>query len=84
MFKCKNCNSIDKFELMFSPDYKGKKRFSYSYNENNEIEMLVDGYTFVPDLMFMNQFAVCRYCVVHRSVTTHCRKCNGTHRNNNQ
>ena len=28
MFICKNCKSIDKFELMFSPDYKGDRRFS--------------------------------------------------------
>lgn len=62
MFKCKNCNTVDKFELMFSPDYKGSKLFKLEYNENNEIEITVDGYSFVPDLTFMNQFAVCKYC----------------------
>ena len=62
MFICKNCKSVDKFELMFSPDYKGNKAFKLQYNENNEIEITVDGYTFVPDLTFMNQFSVCKYC----------------------
>lgn len=62
MFICKNCKSVDKFELMFSPEYKGSKKFTHKYNSKNEIEITVDGYTFVPDLMFMNQFAVCRYC----------------------
>ncbi len=62
MFVCKNCKSTDKFELMFSPEYHGSKKFSHTYNPNNEIEITVDGYTFVPDLMFMNQFAVCKYC----------------------
>ena len=28
----------------------------------NEIEITVDGYVFVPDLQFMNEHAVCRYC----------------------
>lgn len=62
MFICKNCKSVDKFELMFSPEYKGSKSFKHVYNSKNEIEITVDGYTFVPDLMFMNQFAVCKYC----------------------
>lgn len=62
MFRCTNCNSIDKFELMFAPDYQGEKVFVQKYNENNEIEITVDGYTFKPDLMFMNQHAVCKFC----------------------
>ena len=62
MFKCTNCNAIDKFELMFAPDYKGERIFVQKYNENNEIEITVDGYTFKPDLMFMNQHAVCKFC----------------------
>ena len=62
MFRCKNCKSIDKFELMFSPDYKGDKSFGQKCNKNKEIEITVDGYTFVPDLAFMNDHAVCRYC----------------------
>lgn len=62
MFICKNCKSIDKFELMFSPDYKGSKSFKHKYNDKGDIEITVDGYTFTPDLTFMNQFAVCKYC----------------------
>jgi len=62
MFICKNCKTKDKFELMFSPNYKGNKSFKHEYNSKNEIEITVDGYTFVPDLTFMNQFAVCKYC----------------------
>lgn len=62
MFKCKACGTKDKFELMFSPDYEGSKSFSVSHNEQNEIEITVDGYKFVPDLAFMNGFAVCKYC----------------------
>lgn len=47
---------------MFSPDYKGDKSFGQKCNKNKEIEITVDGYTFVPDLAFMNDHAVCRYC----------------------
>lgn len=50
MFICKNCKSADKFELMFSPDYKGEKHFEQHYNDRKEIEITVDGYTFIPDL----------------------------------
>lgn len=62
MFKCKKCNSIDKFELMFSPSYAGSKQFDVTYTQNNDIKINVDGYTFIPDLSFMNNHAVCRYC----------------------
>ena len=62
MFIFKNCKSIYKFELMFSPDYRGERRFMQKYNKNNDIEITVDGYTFIPDLQFMNEHAVCRYC----------------------
>ncbi len=62
MFKCKKCNSIDKFELMFNPNYKGSKSFSVEYTKNNDVKISVDGYTFIPDLTFMNNHAVCRYC----------------------
>ncbi len=37
MFKCKNCGSVDKFELMFSPFYKGDKHFEQKYNDKKEI-----------------------------------------------
>lgn len=62
MFVCKSCKSVDKFELMFSLDYKGNRTFEQKYNNKKEIEITVDGYTFVPDLQFMNEHAVCRYC----------------------
>lgn len=62
MFRCKKCNSIDKFELMFSPDYHGEKNFEKKYKPNGDIQITVDGYTFVPDLTFMNNHAVCKYC----------------------
>ena len=62
MFICKNCKSIDKFELMFSPDYRGDKVFLQEYNEDGDIVFTVDGYKFIPDLQFMNDHAVCKYC----------------------
>ena len=62
MFICKNCKSVDKFELMFSPDYRGEKKFSQEYNKDGDIEITVDGYKFIPDLQFMNDHAVCKYC----------------------
>ena len=62
MFYCKKCKSIDKFELMFSPDYKGSQVFEKTYLDNGNIQITVDGYSFIPDLSFMNNHAVCRYC----------------------
>ncbi len=62
MFRCKNCENIDKIELMFSKDYKGKKEYFQNYNENNQLEITIDNYTFIPDLDFMNAHAVCKYC----------------------
>lgn len=62
MYICKNCKNVDKFELMFSPEYEGGQDFRQVYNEYNEIEITIDGYTFIPDLEFMNKHAVCRYC----------------------
>ena len=37
MFVCKNCKSVDKFELMFAPNYKGAKNYKQEYNKNNDI-----------------------------------------------
>lgn len=62
MFICKNCKSIDKFELMFDPSYTGDRNFSESKNENGEITITVGAYSFTPTLDFMNSHAVCRYC----------------------
>lgn len=50
MFKCKKCNSVDKFELMFNPAYKGTKNFEIEYTKNKDIKITIDGYTFIPDL----------------------------------
>ena len=47
---------------MFSPDYRGDRNFKQEYNKNGDIEITVDGYKFIPDLQFMNDHAVCRYC----------------------
>ncbi|MEI7473229.1 MAG: hypothetical protein WCK67_00485 [bacterium] len=62
MFRCKNCNSSDKFTLMLSPNYKGKGEIKQSINNNDQIVLNVDGYTFVPDIDFMNGHACCEYC----------------------
>ena len=62
MFRCDNCKSIDKFELMISPEYSGDGRLSRSQNAKGEITITVDNFTFVPDLAFMNAHAVCKYC----------------------
>ena len=62
MFKCNNCKKNDRFELMFSPDYKGKRTMDKKFNADGNIVITVDGYTFTPDLAFMNAHAVCNYC----------------------
>ena len=62
MFRCKACGTVDRFELMFAPDYQGSRTFKMDYNKDGEIEITVDGYKFVPDLAFMNGHAVCKYC----------------------
>lgn len=62
MFICDNCKSVDKFELMISPDYQGDGKFIKDKNTKGEIIITVDTYTFIPDLAFMNAHAVCRYC----------------------
>lgn len=62
MFICKNCKSVDKFELMFDEDYRGNKEYSYYYDKNSNVVIEVNGYIFKPDLFFMNNHAVCRYC----------------------
>ena len=43
MFICKNCKSVDKFELMFSPDYKGDRHFTQKYNDKNETLKKIEG-----------------------------------------
>ena len=43
-------------------DYKLLGNYKQEYNSNKDIVITVDGYTFIPDLNFMNHHAVCRYC----------------------
>ena len=62
MFICKNCKSVDKFELMFDERYRGNKEYSYHYDKKGDMIIDVNGYTFKPDLPFMNNHAVCKYC----------------------
>ena len=62
MFKCRSCKSIDKYELIFNPQYEGKREFTQEIDKNGELIFHVDGYSFKPDLAFMNSHAVCRYC----------------------
>ena len=47
---------------MFNPSYQGSKNFDIANTINGDIQITVDGYTFIPDLTFMNNHAVCRYC----------------------
>lgn len=62
MFICKNCKNKDKFELMPSSAYNGKNILQKNYDDKNALEITIDEYSFIPDLQFMNQHAVCRYC----------------------
>ena len=39
MYKCKNCNSIDKFELMFDENYQGNRNFMQKYNIKSNVDM---------------------------------------------
>ncbi len=62
MYRCSNCSSVDKFELMFSDEYSGNKNFIQRYNQHHQIEITIDGHTFIPTIDFMNEHAVCKYC----------------------
>lgn len=62
MFICKNCKSVDKFELMFDENYQGIKEYKFYYDKKGDMIIDVNGYNFKPDLSFMNNHAVCKYC----------------------
>jgi len=62
MFLCTKCKNIDKFDLFPSENYKGEGNISYMFEKNGEIKISADDYTFIPDLDFMNEHAVCSYC----------------------
>lgn len=59
MFKCKECKSTE-FQLVVHPDYDGM--VEVRCNEFNEVVVTVGTQEFVADLMFINQFGVCRQC----------------------
>jgi hypothetical protein len=59
MFKCKECHSTE-FQLVVHPDYEGTVEISC--NEFNEVLVKAGSREFIADLMFMNQFAVCKHC----------------------
>ena len=48
--------------VLVARNEKNLKEVKKLCNTKGEIEISVDGYTFIPDLQFMNQHAVCRYC----------------------
>ncbi len=62
MFVCKKCKAKDNFELMFNSEYKGEKELKKTVNKKGRVQITADGYTFTPDLTFMNNHAVCGYC----------------------
>jgi len=64
MFKCKECGSTE-FKLVVQPGFNGQ--VDVSHNEFNEVVVTAQGQEFIADLMFMNQFAVCRQCEAIKS-----------------
>ncbi len=59
MFRCKKCAATE-FKLMLQPAFEGK--VDIAHNENQEVVIRVEGKEFLADLMFMNQFAICKEC----------------------
>jgi hypothetical protein len=59
MFKCKECESGE-FQLVVHPDVE--TLVEISFNEFGEVVVKAGSQEFVADLMFMNQFAVCKGC----------------------
>ncbi len=62
MFVCRKCKKVDNFDLMLSHGYQGEGKVEKIVDANGKMMITVDGYTFVPDLDFMNNYAVCGYC----------------------
>lgn len=62
MFVCTKCGKTDCFELMINPNYEGSKKVEYSIDKKGNINIKTDGHSFIPDLNFMNNHAVCSYC----------------------
>ena len=63
MFLCKACGSGE-FELMLHPDFAGSVDVQLNEHQDVLIVATVNGaeQQFVADLMFMNQFALCKQC----------------------
>jgi hypothetical protein len=59
MFKCKKCQATE-FQLVVQKNVQGE--VDVDANEFNEVVVKVGSQEFVADLMFMNQFAVCKGC----------------------
>lgn len=59
MFQCKMCGS-KAFQLMVRPEFQSNVVFQS--NDKGEVLIQVNGQEFVADLLFMNQFAVCKDC----------------------
>lgn len=62
MFVCRKCKKINTFDLMPSRKYDGEGVVIKKIDANGNLTITVDGYSFVPDLDFMNNYAVCGYC----------------------
>ncbi|WP_373531610.1 hypothetical protein [Vampirovibrio sp.] len=59
MFKCKKCQATE-FQLVVQKNVQGEVQVAT--NEFNEVIVKVGDQEFIADLMFMNQFAVCKGC----------------------
>ncbi len=59
MFKCKSCGSTE-FQLTIHPEYAG--RVQVHTNEYDEVVVKADSKEFIADLMFINQYGVCKSC----------------------
>jgi hypothetical protein len=47
---------------MMKKNYHGEGKIEKTYDRKKRLKITVDGYTFIPDLDFMNNHAVCAYC----------------------
>ncbi len=64
MFKCQACGSTE-FKLMVQPSFQGE--IEISTNANDEVVIEANQKSFIADLLFMNQFALCKACEAIRS-----------------